>query len=125
MHKEIAAVTRRMCWSCMGLGAGLLLLTFTATAAAGDLATGPVGWRDVAAGSIGIVMLLFGWLGTRLHSRVDSLESEAVSNDEVRQMIGDLLAPLDERSRHIEESVSAVHRRLDNLHVPNARTGQP
>lgn len=110
-------------------GAGLLLLAGAVAAQqSGTPVDQAVYVRDVAAGAVGIVMLLFGFLGTRLHNRVDKLEDDAAevfSKDETRQMITDLLAPLDERSRTTLDAVSAVHRRLDQLAVPHARTGQP
>jgi hypothetical protein len=117
---------RIFCWPCIVVGSGMFLVSFasyaqTAGAQPIDAATY---WRDVATGSIGLCLIMIGWYmrstDSRLRATSEALLRNYHTKEETREMVEDVLKPVEQQADRIEREVRAVHRRLDTLKVPHA-----
>lgn len=122
---------RLWCWPCMVVGGGVFFVSVTAYAQAS--ASGPVAldavtfFQYVATTAAGLSLAIAGWYMNRLDAKVEATSMSLLQNyltkDEIRQLVEDLNKPVRVEVHHCNESLGALHRRLDKLKVPAAASG--
>lgn len=119
------SLRRLLCWPCIVCGAGLCLLSFSsyAQSVVGPPIDAATYWRDVATGAIGLSMALVGWymrsVDTKLNATSNALLKNYLTKDETRELIEDVLRPLNVEVRHVGEKIDALHKRFDQKHYPH------
>lgn len=116
---------RIFCWPCIVSGAGLFLVSFASYAQAlGQPIDAATYWRDVATGAIGLCIVMIGWymrsIDGRLRATSETLLRNYHTKEETRELVKDVLKPVEKQADRIEQEVRAVHRRLDMMKVPHA-----
>lgn len=118
-----------LCWPCILAGVGILVLAYESRAQ--DVLTASSGpyWRDVAMGSIGVVMTLIGayvaiWTrAVRRNEEEIRATRELVLRDyhskpEIREVIEAAIRPLQQQLDYVSGQVDALHRRFDRQNLP-------
>lgn len=119
---------RLWCWPCMVGGGGIFFVSVAAYAQAAT--AGPVAldavtfFQYVATTAAGISLAIAGWYMNRLDAKVEATSTALLQNYltklEVRELVQDLVNPVRGEVHHCNESLNALHRRLDKFKVPAA-----
>lgn len=122
---------RRWCWSCAAFVWGMYLVASVAYGSTGGSPAGP-GWRDLALGAIGLVSMLLGVTATRFDKQLDEIKKDRKIDAErisgIREAIARehyTKAEIKEGFHRVDDSVAALHRRLDLWGVPHAPRPMP
>lgn len=69
-------------------------------------------WFQLA---VGVVVMVFGWLGKRLTDHVDDLRKTSVTREELSNLVSDMR--VERQSMHSEnrETLNRIHERVDDL----------
>lgn len=125
---------QRICVPCMVLGSALFLLALEAAAADAGTTSPLLTWRDLALAAVGLIAALVGAFAKGQQSRVDKIETklDALSlklvqdhpnETRIKEYIAAGSATVDLRLCSVENSLRAVHRRLDYMRVPAVHNG--
>lgn len=112
----------------MVAGAGVFFVSLAAYAQASS--SGPIAldavtfFKYVATTAAGISLAIAGWYMNRLDAKVEATSIALLQNYltkiEIRQLVEDLVEPVRGEVHHCNESLTALHRRLDKFKVPAA-----
>lgn len=69
-------------------------------------------WLEWASG---VAVILFGWLGKRLHDRVDTLERDKVAREELNATLERMHADRERMHKENREDLHYIRRRVDDL----------
>ncbi len=79
-------------------------------------------WRDVATAAIGIVIILVGWymrsVDGRMRDTSDALLKNYLTKDETRDLVADVVKPLEREMAMVLAQLTALHKRIDQGRKP-------
>lgn len=69
-------------------------------------------WLEWASG---VAVILFGWIGKRLHDRVDTLEKDSVSREELNETLEQMRSDRERMHKENREDLHYIRGRVDTL----------
>lgn len=123
LPNDRVARVRRVCFV-----AGVLLLASSVAIAEDSHGSGP-SWESISTGLVGVLSLIIGAYARGLERRVGDVEKDLKGlNDRVlsdyhdardtEHAIALTLKPIEVMLMHLQSEISAIHRRLDQMNVP-------
>ncbi len=106
-----------LCWPCIAGGSGLFMVSFASYAQSAVPLDAVTYWRDVATAAIGIVIVLVGWymrsVDARMRETSDALLKNYHTKEETRDLVADVVKPLEREMTLVSQQITALHKRLD------------